>query len=137
VSPGQHEEFLLSCQMPIMELFGKVNYGCCETLDTKRDILRRIPNPNRTLSGPRSDPARYPERFGDDCIILWRPLASIISWPSFDEERQHRQLREGLEKLRGCQVECFLHEPMTVQNDIARISRWAEIAVQEAERAAP
>lgn len=137
VSPGQHEEFLLSYQMPIMELFGKVNYGCCETLDTKRDILRRIPNLNKILSGPRSDPALYPERFGHDCIISWRPLASIISWPSFDEERQRRQVREGLEKLRGCQVELYMHEPMTVQNDIARISRWAEIAVQEAERAAP
>ena len=137
VSPGQFEEFLLGYQVPIMALFGKVNYGCCETLDTRLHVLRRIPNLNKIAAGPLSNPALYPELFGGDCIISWRPLASIISWPSFDEEMQRRQLREGLEKLRGCQVELHMHEPMTVQNDIARISTWARIAVQEAKRAAP
>jgi hypothetical protein len=113
VSPEQYEEFLLSYQMPIMDLFGKTNYGCCETLDTKRDLLRRIPNLNKIVSGPLSNPALYPEGFGDDCIISWRPLASIISWPSFDVDKQRGQLREGLEKLRGCQVELHMHEPTT------------------------
>lgn len=137
VSPQQFEEFLFSYQMPIMELFGKVNYGCCETLDTKRDLIRKIPNLGKILSGPRSDPALYPEGFGADCVISWRPIANIIALPSFDEEAQRRQLREGLEKTKGCQVEVHMHEPMTVYNDISRISRWAEIARQEAEKAAP
>jgi len=120
--------------MPIMELFGKVNYGCCDTLDTKLDIIRKMPNLGKVLSGPRSDPACYPEKFGDDCVISWRPMENIISLPSFDEETQLRQLREGLEKTRGCQVEVHMHEPMTVHNDISRISRWAVLARQEAER---
>lgn len=134
VSPQQHEEFLLNYQMPIMELFGKVNYGCCDTLDTKLDLMRKIPNLGKILSGPRSDPACYPEKFGNDCVISWRPMANLISLPSFDEESQRRQLREGLEKTRGCQVEVHMHEPMTVHDDISRISRWAKLARQEAER---
>ena len=136
VSPQQFEEFLFSYQVPIMELFGKVNYGCCETLDTKLELMHKIPNLGKILSGPRSDPALYPEEFGDDCVISWRPIASSIALPSFDENAQREQLRDGLEKLRGCQVEVHMHEPMTVQNDISRISRWAEIARQEAERVA-
>ena len=135
-SPRQHEEFLLNYQLPIMELFGQVNYGCCETLDNKLDILRRIPHLHKVLSGPRSDPARYPEMFGDDCIISWRPVASIISQSTFHEEAQRKQLRQGLEKLRGCQVEVHMHEPMTVCKDLSRVSRWAEIARQEIERVA-
>lgn len=35
VSAAQHEEFLLRYQMPIMEKFGLVNYGCCETSTIK------------------------------------------------------------------------------------------------------
>ena len=136
VSPAQHEEFLLDYQIPIMELFGKITYGCCDTLDNKLDILRRIPNLAKIVSGPLSDPAPYPEVFGDHCVISWRPIASNIACEHFDEDRQREQLREGLEKLRGCQVEVHMHEPMTVHNDITRISRWAEIAVQEAERVA-
>jgi hypothetical protein len=46
------------------------------------------------------------------------------------------QLREGLAKLRGCHVEVYMHEPMTVHHEIKRIAKWAEIALQEAERAA-
>ena len=136
VSPEQHKEFLLNYQMPIMELYGKVNYGCCDTLDTKLDIMRTIPNLGKILSGPISDPAHYPAKFGGDCVISWRPIANIIVQPSFDEDAQRRQLREGLEKLKGCQVEIHMHEPMTVQNDISRISKWSDIAVQEAERIA-
>jgi len=135
VGPQQFEEFLLNYQRPIMALFGKVNYGCCETLDTKLDLIREIPDLGKVLSGPRSDPALYPEQFGADCVISWRPVASIVARQTFNEEAQRRQLREGLEKLRGCQVEVYMHEPMTVNSDIARIAEWAEIAVQEAERA--
>jgi hypothetical protein len=137
VSPQQFEAFLFSYQVPIMELFGKVNYGCCETLDTKRDLIRKIPNLGKILSGPRSDPALYPEGFGADCVISWRPIANIIALWSFDEEAQRGQLREGLEKTKGCQVEVHMHEPMTVQGDVSRISRWAEIARQEAGKVAP
>jgi hypothetical protein len=136
VSPLQHEEFLLTYQMPIMALFGKINYGCCDTLDMKFDLMHKIPNLGKILSGPRSDPAGYPEAFGDDCVISWRPIACSIALPSFDEDAQRKQLREGLEKLRGCNVEVHMHEPMSVQNDMSRISKWAEIALQESERVA-
>jgi hypothetical protein len=136
VSPKMHEEFLLDYQLPVLKLFGRVTYGCCETLDTKLDLLRAIPNLTKIASGPRSDPAHYPEKFGHRCVISWRPVSSIIATEHFDEESQRKQLREGLAKLRGCHVEVYMHEPMTVHHEIKRVSRWAEIALQEAERAA-
>ena len=60
----------------------------------------------------------------------------MVASERFDEDLQRHQLREGLEKLKGCQVEVHMHEPMTVQGDVARIARWAEIAREEAERLA-
>jgi len=134
VGPGQFEEFLFNYQLPIMELFGKITYGCCDTLDNKIDLIRKIPNLAKVVSGPLSDPAHYPEPFGDDCVISWRPIASIVSSEHFDEEQQRRQLREGFAKLKGCHVEVHMHEPMTVQGDVSRIARWAEIAREEAAR---
>ncbi|MHC4884258.1 MAG: hypothetical protein ACYTGH_04145 [Planctomycetota bacterium] len=133
VSPAQHQEFILEYQMPIMELFGKITYGCCDTLDNKLDLIRRIPNLAKIVSGPLSDPGRYPEMFGDDCVISWRPMASMVAGAHFDEALQRRQLREGFEKLKGCQVEVHMHEPMTVQGDVTRIKGWADIAREEAE----
>jgi hypothetical protein len=134
VGPGQFEEFLFNYQLPIMELFGKITYGCCDTLDTKVDLIRKIPNLAKVVSGPLSDPSRYPGPFGGDCVISWRPIASIVSSENFDEDQQRRQLREGFDKLKGCNVEVHMHEPMTVQGDVTRIARWAEIAREEAGR---
>jgi hypothetical protein len=136
VSPAQHEEFLLEYQHSVMELFGRVNYGCCDTLDTKLKLMKKIPNLSKVLSGPRSDPGLYPEAIGDRCIISWRPVATLVTMPSFNEDAQRAQIREGLEKMRGCSVEVHLHEPMTVSNDVSRIATWARIATEEAERIA-
>jgi len=136
VSPEMFEEFLLNYQFPILECFGRITYGCCETLDTKLDALSKIPNMTKVASGPLSDPARYPEKLGDRCVISWRPVGSIVAGERFSEEAQRRQIREGLEKLKGCRVEVHMHEPMTVQGDVSRISQWAKIAREEAERVA-
>jgi hypothetical protein len=54
----------------------------------------------------------------------------------FDPDRVRALLRDGLEKTRGCAVEVHLHEPMTVEGDLSRVSRWAAIAREEAERIA-
>lgn len=134
VSPEMFEEFLLRYQLPILERFGRIAYGCCETLDTKLDMLREIPNMTKVLSGPLSDPACYPEKLGDRRVISWRPVGSIIASKRFDEQSQRKQLREGLAKLRGCNVEVHMHEPMTVHNDIQRVLTWARIAKEEVER---
>ena len=136
VSPAQHEEFLLDYQIPIAALFGKVNYGCCETLDAKLDLLRKIPNLNKVLAGPLADISVYREKVGRDCIISWRPNAAPMVCRGFDPEDVRMRLRDGLEKTRGCAVEIHLHEPMTVEGDISRVSKWAEIAIQEAMRIA-
>jgi hypothetical protein len=131
VSPTMFEEFLFNYQLPIMELFGRVTYGCCESLDTKLDVLKRIPNLSKIVSGPRSDPACFPDCYGDTCVISWRPVTTIIASEQFNEDAQRHQIREGLAKLEGCNIEVHLHEPMTVQGDLARIRRWVEIVREE------
>jgi hypothetical protein len=133
VSPDMFEEFLLDFQLPIIEKFGRIVYGCCETLDTKLDVLKKLPNMAKILSGPRSDPASYPEAFGERCVISWRPVTTIIASEHFDREAQRKQLREGFSKLKGCNIEVFLHEPMTVQGDLDRVRHWVRIAREEAD----
>jgi len=135
VSPAMFEEFLFNYQFPIMELFGRVAYGCCETLDTKLDVLKRLPNMRKILSGPRSDPACYPETYGKQCVISWRPVTTIIASEHFNEDAQHKQIREGLAKLSGCNIEVHMHEPMTVQGELERVKTWVRIAREEVDAA--
>ena len=44
VSPEMHWEFALQHEMRWLERWGMTYYGCCEPLDVKMDILRRVPN---------------------------------------------------------------------------------------------
>ena len=125
------EEFLFNYQLPIMELFGRVTYGCCETLDTKFDVLKRLPNLTKVLAGPRSDPANYPEANGKQCVISWRPITTIIASEKFNEDAQREQIREGVEKLKGCNIEVHMHEPMTVKGDLDRVKTWVRLVREE------
>ena len=132
VSPAQHQEFLLQYQMPIMERFGLVNYGCCETLNHKIDMLRTIPNLRRILMGPLADMKRGCEQIGKDYIVSWRPSPEVVSH-GFDEQRIRRIIRQGLMDSRGCHVEIMLKEMITIEGDISRLFKWTEIAREEAE----
>ena len=136
VSPDQHKEFLLDYQLPITQLFGKVTYGCCETLDTKLDILNEIPNLYKVLAGPLADVSAYPGKIPKNYLISWRPNAAPMVCRGFDPDNVRAIIRDGLEKTRGCPVVIHLHEPMTVEGDISRVAKWAEITVQEAIRIA-
>jgi len=134
VSPAQHDEFLLQYQMPIMARFGLVNYGCCETLDNKIDMLRRIPNLRRILMGPRADLARGCDRIGRDYVVSWRPNPTMVAG-GFDAAAVRAAIRNGFAAARGCNIEIMLKEMMTVDNDLSRLFKWTDIAMQEAEAA--
>ena len=133
VGPEQHEEFLLNYQMPIMEKFGLVSYGCCETLDRKIDMLRKIPNLRRIAIGPNADVKRNAEQINRDYIMSWRPNPGIIS-VDHDRSRCRRFVRQGLEDSKGCNIEIMLKSMLTVENDLQRLVEFAQIAKEEAEK---
>lgn len=127
-------ERLKATEHRVLDPFPPIARKLEETLDTKLDVLKRIPNLTKILSGPLADPACYPETFGDRCVISWRPVSSIIASERFDEGAQRRQLQEGLQKLKGCTIEVHMHEPMTVQGDLERVRTWVRIAREESDR---
>jgi hypothetical protein len=114
VGPEQHEEFLLRYQMPIMKLFGFVNYGCGETLHNKVGMLRQIPNLRKILAGPLADLQKTVEGVGTDYIVSWRPNPAIMVACGFDRESVRRQIREAVATARGCHIEIILKELLTV-----------------------
>jgi hypothetical protein len=132
VGPKQHEEFLLAYQMPIMALFGLVNYGCCETLDGKVDMLRKIPNLRRICIGPRADVRRSAEQIGGDYVLSWRPNPAMVG-AGYDLEECRRIVRQGFRDGRGSPIELMLKEMMTIENDPQRLIDFARMARAEAE----
>ena len=127
VSPAMHEEFLLRYQMPIMEPYGLVAYGCCEDLTRKIDMLRKIPNLRRIAVSPFADVARCAEQIGTDYVISYRPSpADMVSY-RFDPDRVRSIVRRDLEACRGCHVDITLKDVETVEGDRDRVRNWTRL----------
>jgi len=128
VGPAMFDEFMLQYQIPIMEKFGLVAYGCCEDLTRKIDLLRQIPNLRRIAVAPAADVAKCAEQIGTDYVISYRPSpADMVSY-GFDPDRIRRILRRDLAACRGLHVDITLKDVETVQGDPTRIRRWTEVA---------
>jgi len=136
IGPRRFDEFMFQYQLPIMEKFGLVAYGCCEDLTRKIDVLRQLPNLRRIGVAPVADVAKCAEQIGEDYILSYRPSPTDMVGYGFDPDRIRRILRADLEACRanGCHVDVTLKDVETVQGDPERIRRWVEIVREEAER---
>jgi hypothetical protein len=132
VGPEHHEEFLLNYQLPILEKFGHVSYGCCESLERKVEILRRIPNLRRIGIGPNADIERNVGQIGQDFIMSWRPSPVMVT-VGYDSSKCRETVRAGFKKFQDCHFELLLKDILTVGNDPQRLVEFAEMAKHEAE----
>jgi len=133
VSPWMQEEFLLNYQIPIFQQYGAVQYGCCEDLTQKIDILLRIPNLRVFVCSAWTDLDKVLEKCGKDYTIMWRQSAAdVIFTDDLDSIRKH--LDEGLRKLQGHHYQVVLREVQTLHGQPNRIQEWAQIAIELAEK---
>jgi len=127
VSPAMQEEFLLQYQLPVLEKFGLVAFGCCEDLTRKIDMLRAIPNLRRIAVTPFADAARCAEQIGQDYVISYRPSpADMVSY-GFDPDRIRSILRRDLAACREGHVDITLKDIETVEADPARVRNWVNV----------
>ena len=64
VSPKMHWEFALEHDLRWLDRWGLNYYGCCEPLDGKVDLLRRIPNLRKVSVTPWCKTERAVETIG-------------------------------------------------------------------------
>ena len=137
VSPAMHEEFALQYEKRWLDRFGLSNYGCCEPLDRKVDIIRKyIGNLRRLSMSPWVDVARGAEAIGKDFIFSWKPNPAILGSETWNPEYIRKYTRDALEKSRGCAVEIIMKDLHTVRGEPKRMWEWCNIAKEEAERIA-
>ncbi len=127
VSPAMHDEFMFQYQVPILEHFGLVAYGCCEDLTNKIDMLRQLPNLRRIAVVPVADVAKSAEQIGTDYVFSWRPNPADVMCCGFDEDRIRRIIRAGMEAAKGCIVDITLKDVQTIEHEPWRLRRWVEI----------
>ncbi|NLV45285.1 MAG: hypothetical protein GXY07_12400 [Candidatus Hydrogenedentes bacterium] len=135
VSPEMHWEFAIEHDLRWLERWGLVYYGCCEPLDNKLDVLRRVPNLRKLSVSPWCKAERVIEGIGSDYVISHKPNPAIVAESAWDPVQARKNIRDFLDKAEGrCHIELIMKDISTVRYDPKRLWAWAEIAMEEAEQ---
>ena len=120
--------------LDIARRFGKTYYGCCEALHQKIDILRKIKNLRKISVSPWFDIPKGLEDGAGDYILSIKPNPAIFAEDGFNEERARAEIAGYLDQAKGQSVELVMKDISTLRHDPARLDRWAQIAMEEAEK---
>lgn len=131
VSPEMHWDFAVEHDLRWMGRWGMTYYGCCEPLDRKMDVLRRIPNLRKVSASPWCSPERICSAVGTDYAISHKPSPAIFAEDDWDANRAKRALQEFLRCAEGaCHVELIMKDISTVRYQPERLWHWSEIAME-------
>jgi len=134
-SPDIFEEFELPYITRMAEHFGAIYYGCCDRLDDRLHLVKRIPNVRKVSCSPWSNKENFAAQLGSNLVLSAKPNPAYLADSDMYEEEIRRELEEYclLAKQHGLSVEFLLKDVSTVRGQSQRLVRWAEIAMQVAE----
>jgi hypothetical protein len=133
VSPEMHWEFAVEHDLQWLNRFGLTYYGCCEPLDMKIDVLRRIPNLRKISVSPWCDMGRAIDGIGGDFVISQKPHPAVFASDGYDSDEAERDLRIFLDRAKGAHVELIMKDISTVRGKPERLWDWARMALRVAE----
>lgn len=133
VSPQMHEEFSINYEVQWLKRFGLNYYGCCEPLDNKIDILKKIPNLRKISISPWASIEEAAKKINRDYVISYKPNPAIFAADVWNPVKAREMLIDALNKSKGCNIEIIMKDISTVRNKPQRLWEWAEIALEVVE----
>ncbi len=134
VSPQMHWDFALAHDLRWLSRFGLTYYGCCEPLDSKMGLLRKIPNLRKLSVSPWCDTKKITQEVGGDYVMSRKPNPAIFAEALFDEGEAERQLTEFMEHAKEGHVEIIMKDISTVKYRPENLWKWEKIAMRVAEK---
>jgi hypothetical protein len=133
VSPQFQWEFAIEHDLRWLDRWGLNYYGCCEPLDGKADLLKRIPRLRKVSVTPWCKTERAVELIGPHWIMSRKPSPAVFAEDHWNPARARRDLRDFLDRAQGCHVELIMKDISTVRREPQRLWEWAQIAMEEVE----
>ena len=133
VSPRVTEEFELPYITRMAAYFGSIYYGCCDRLDDRMVVVKRIPNVKKLSCSPWSDRERFAEKIGPSIILSNKPSPAFLASDSVNWHAVRADLRRTIDaaKVNHVNLEIILKDISTVRCEPERLTKWAEIAMEE------
>lgn len=136
VSPAMHEEFEIEYAIKALKPFGLVYYGCCEPLDNKIEIVKKIPNLRKISITPWADINRAAEAIGKSYVISAKPNPANLPFAEENPDLIRQEIRTLVEACRknGTPCEILLKDISTAGYNLKNLIVWNRIAKEEVER---
>ncbi len=128
------EEFIFKYQLPILKLFGLNCYGCCEPIEKRWSIVKKIPNLRRVSVSSWANFEQMRENLRDDYIYSLKMTPTDLAVPFMDEDVVRRRIRDILNIAKGCIIEIIMKDNHTIGNNPDNVIRWTRIAREEVEK---
>ena len=134
VSPEMHDEFDIQPMRPLLERFGLSYYGCCDPLDRKIQIVRKIRNVRKISVSPWADAERAASQIGRDYVFSSKPNPAFLATDHFDEDLIRKDLKHIVDTCRKHRTPCelILKDVSTVKYQPQRLTAWERIAKEVA-----
>jgi hypothetical protein len=136
VSPAMHDELDVAYAKRITDGCGLLYYGCCEPLDGKIDILRKLTNLRKISITPWANVDRAADSIGRDYVLSYKPNPASVAVDSFDPEPVRREISRvlGACKRNGTTCEFILKDISSVHNHPQNLILWEEAVMDQVSR---
>lgn len=128
VSPEMHKEFDIDYILPIAERFAYTYYGCCEPLDRKVDIIKKIPNLRKVGATPWANIESLAEQLGGDYVMARKPNpahVAMVTDPEVIREEIESTVKAAIRY--GCPMDIALKDISNVSHRPENLIVWSEV----------
>lgn len=131
VSPAMHEEFDIQYASKWYARFGLGYYGCCEPLDSKIDIIRKLPHVRKISISPWADVKKAAEQIKGDYVLSNKPTPAYLATEVWNKDIVAENLQDTYNKCKenGTPLEFILKDISTLRYEPQRLWEWSEIAL--------
>jgi len=135
VSPDMTWEFAMRHDLRWLSRFGLTYYGCCEPVQNKIHLLRRIPNLRKVTVSPWNDYKRILPDLGGDYVSSIKPNPAIFARDGWNPD-EARGLLAGALDVAGdkCHMEFIMKDISTVRYRPQILWDWAALAMEIVEK---
>lgn len=126
VSPAMFDEFEITYIKPIAERFAYTYYGCCEPLDRKIDVIKKINNLRKIGVSPWADIDSSAEQIGGNYVYARKPNPAHVA-SSADPDIIRKETEDTVKACikYGCPCEFVLKDISTVSHNPENLIVWA------------
>ncbi len=137
VSPAMFEELVFPAYKKLMDLAGRISYGCCESVSGIWDgCLSKVANLKKVSVSPWCDEEKIGQRLrGRDIVYLRKPSPNLLGvGAELDEDAVRAHIAATARAARGCRLEIAQRDVYQIHGTPAKVARYVQLIRETLEK---